>query len=96
MSIQQVSIHHRLAKHSTRKLEVIQVVLINATQRVGLKGGTVLPSGEETIIWIKDFSRQDDIPLSSEAACIYALLFMEGHHQPSFHFIWSAEAQLVE
>jgi hypothetical protein len=62
VSIQQVSIHHCLPEHPPSELEVVQVVLVDAAQGVGLEGGSVLAPGEEAVVGVEDLARQDHVP----------------------------------
>mmetsp|Transcript_40760 Transcript_40760/g.70537 ORF Transcript_40760/g.70537 Transcript_40760/m.70537 type:complete len:364 (+) Transcript_40760:292-1383(+) len=94
--IQQLSITDRLANQPTHKLEVIQMVRVDHTERIRLEGRAIRRGGKQRIVRVEDLARKDDVPLAGQATGINAFLAVEVHLQPAAHLLGGAYAQLVE
>mmetsp|Transcript_27483 Transcript_27483/g.46108 ORF Transcript_27483/g.46108 Transcript_27483/m.46108 type:complete len:417 (+) Transcript_27483:383-1633(+) len=94
--IHELSIANGFANDSAHKFEVIQVVGIDHTQRIGLEGGAIDGCREERIVGVEDLSGQNNEPLPTQAPRVHAFLAVEVHLQAPAHLLCGAHAQLVE
>lgn len=79
MRIQELAITDRLSNHTTNKTEVIQVVRIDMTVRIGLKGDVIVRCiVEQTVVRIEYLFRESTIPLSCKTPSVDAVLSVKG------------------